>query len=143
LKIQYVDNTRTARARRYDWVLPLKFRSRGATEWLPGELVNISKTGLLFRSKIFLPLQAEFETRFNAHTLDDQVGAEIRCVCSVVRHAAPDTPFAVAGRILRSEMNGEVDYPWGRTVADLPVKKRKKAVKVSRGGRDMNSCRTN
>jgi hypothetical protein len=109
-----VVNTRTIRAQRYDVDLPLQFRSRGEIEWLPGELVNISNTGLLFRTESFLPLQAEFETRFNARTLDGQVGAEIRCVCSVVRHALQDASFAAAARILWSEMNGETDYPWGQ-----------------------------
>src|SRR3974390_3052368 len=115
-KIQSIVRTITKRARRYDLVLPLQFRGNGAAEWSTGELVNISRSGLLFHTSSSPPFGLEFEARFNIRNLDNQVAAEIRCSCAVARHDATGAPHAVAGRILRSEMNGAVDYPWGRTV---------------------------
>jgi hypothetical protein len=97
-----------------------------AADWSTGELVNISRTGLFFRTSSPPSFGSEFEARFNIRNLDNQVAAEIRCSCAVARHDATEAPFAVAGRILRSEMNGVIDYPWGRTV--LPSRKSLKAV---------------
>ncbi len=83
----------------------------GETEWTPGEIVNISRTGLLFRAAHQLPLAAEFELRFCVPSKPDCSGPEVRCTGIVVRHCAePGKLPATAGRICRSEFAGETEY---------------------------------
>ena len=122
MKTEPIVQTIAHRARRYELALPLQFRGNGAAEWSTGELVNISRTGLLFHTSSPPPFRSEFETRFNIRNLNNEVAAEMRCSCAVARRDAIGSAFAVAGRILKSVMNGLVDYPWGRTV--LPKTRR-------------------
>jgi hypothetical protein len=53
--------THSPRATRFSIQTPVLFRKRGQTEWQQGTTLNISRTGVLFHSKIDLPSKAHIE----------------------------------------------------------------------------------
>ena len=53
-----------ARATRRDLRIPLRYRVIGGEEWLQGETVNISESGLLFASNEMLEVDASLEITF-------------------------------------------------------------------------------
>jgi hypothetical protein len=51
----------SARAQRFPLNFPLLFRRKGELEWLDGETVNISRTGILFRTNATLQLDSKVD----------------------------------------------------------------------------------
>jgi hypothetical protein len=52
------------RAVRHDLRLPLRYRCEGDQEWIPGETINISESGLLFSTDKLLEVDARLEITF-------------------------------------------------------------------------------
>ena len=59
---------RLERPARQEIRIPLRFRMEGQKEWLPGETVNLSKTGLLFSADALIEIDTKIEITF--HTSD-------------------------------------------------------------------------
>jgi hypothetical protein len=55
----YVD-----RADRREFRTPVRFRRVGSTEWLMGETINLSETGLLFTSDVLFEVDTRLEITF-------------------------------------------------------------------------------
>jgi hypothetical protein len=68
------------RAQRFTMAVPLYFRKRGLSHWLEAQVVNISQTGILFRTDETVPSDAFLDVRvdFPAHS-------HLECQCTVVR----------------------------------------------------------
>ena len=68
------------RAQRFTMTVPLHFRKRGMSHWLEAQTVNISRTGILFRTDETIPADTFLDVRvdFPTHSL-------LECECTVVR----------------------------------------------------------
>jgi len=53
----------TSRATRFPLTLQLRYRESGTISWHEGSTINISRTGILFRTEQDLPLQTTLEMR--------------------------------------------------------------------------------
>jgi PilZ domain-containing protein len=52
------------RAPRHELRIPLRYRLQGQQNWLPGEAINMSESGLLFSSDELLELDARVQITF-------------------------------------------------------------------------------
>ena len=87
------------RAHRFDVQLPLRFRSKGETEWHDGRTVNISHTGALFLTDRSMEVHTEIELNLELPT---ETKAEIECRGEIVRTVLPasrEARPALAARI--------------------------------------------
>ena len=94
----------TPRAPRFPLQVPLRYRESGMMHWREGETLNISRTGILFRSKQGLPLRSVLEMRivFPAEIVRSSVPTTIACWGPVVRSQLlefPETRPAFAATI--------------------------------------------
>ena len=94
----------TPRAPRFLIQSALRYRVGAETDWLEGETVNISRTGILFRAQRPETVKTPIEMSFNLPvTLGDESGAIVFCQGEVVRTVLPhasDSPPELAARIL-------------------------------------------
>jgi hypothetical protein len=94
----------TPRAPRFPIQAALRYRVGNETDWLEGETVNISRTGILFRARKQEALKTPIEMSFNLPvTLADESGAIVFCQGEIVRTVLPpasDSPPRLAARIL-------------------------------------------
>ena len=102
------------RAQRFSIQTPLKFRASGEIDWKEGETVNISRTGVLFRSRSGMAVRAPVEMSFVLPTeVARPSGATVLCQGEVVRTVVRperDDIIAVAAKIL--------DYQLSRAIED-------------------------
>lgn len=56
--------TTDRRAVRHELHIPLRYRMEGAQEWLPGEAINMSESGLLFSSNQMLEVDSRVQITF-------------------------------------------------------------------------------
>jgi PilZ domain len=96
------------RAQRFSIQTPLRYRESGDSTWQEGETVNISRTGVLFRTQRTIasrtPLELSFELPIEVASLS---GATVICQGEVVRTVMPptsDDAAAVAARILEYQL---------------------------------------
>jgi hypothetical protein len=68
------------RAQRFTMAVPLYFRKRGMSHWLEAQLVNISQTGILFRTDETVPAEEFLDVR-----VDFPADSHLECQCTVVR----------------------------------------------------------
>jgi len=54
----------SARATRHDLRIPLRYRLEGRQDWLAGEAINMSESGLLFSSDELLELESRVQITF-------------------------------------------------------------------------------
>jgi hypothetical protein len=93
------------RATRYPIQMPVRFRERGQAEWQEGTTVNISRTGVIFQSRIDLPPKALIEMQIMLPHIIGEPTANVLCWGPVVRTDASLTEKrgqpALAAAILR------------------------------------------
>jgi|SRR5689334_10452759 hypothetical protein len=53
-----------ARALRHELHIPLRYRLEGRNDWLPGEAINMSESGLLFSSDELLEIDSRVQITF-------------------------------------------------------------------------------
>src|SRR5436190_12188596 len=58
--------TDAARAMRHELRIPLRYRLEGAQEWLAGEAINMSESGLLFSSDDLLEVDSRVQITFQS-----------------------------------------------------------------------------
>jgi hypothetical protein len=68
------------RAKRFAMPLPLHFRKGRRAPWLDAQIVNISHTGILFRTDETFPAHTSLEVR-----VDFPESSLLECQCRVVR----------------------------------------------------------
>lgn len=68
------------RAQRFTMTVPLHFRKRGMSHWLEAETVNISRTGILFRTDETVAANTLLEVQVNFPTQ-----SVLECLCTVIR----------------------------------------------------------
>ena len=68
------------RAQRFQITLPLRFRKSGVPHWIDAQIVNISRTGILFRTEETMPAASVLDIR-----VDFPTHASLECQCTVVR----------------------------------------------------------
>ena len=68
------------RAQRFTMTAPLHFRKRGMAHWLEAQIVNISQTGILFRTDETVPANTLIDVR-----VDFPEYSHLDCQCTVVR----------------------------------------------------------
>jgi PAS domain S-box-containing protein len=92
------------RAPRYTMQLPLQFRLVGESQWEPATTENISRSGVLFRTKRRLSTAAQIEVQLMLPVeITGDLSVEVACEGEVVRmiDAAPAVPAGVAAKILK------------------------------------------
>lgn len=91
------------RAQRFPIQTTLRYRESGETAWREGETVNISRTGVLFRTQRMVAEQTPVEMSFELPVeIAHDSAAVIFCQGQIVRTIMPpasDQPSAVAARI--------------------------------------------
>ena len=92
------------RAQRFPIQTPLRYRARGATDWIESRTINISRSGLLFHAaetldlKTVLAMQILFPTEITGGN-----PANVICLGSVARTEsllAPESPGVMAAAIV-------------------------------------------
>jgi hypothetical protein len=68
------------RAPRFPVTVPLSFRKSGMSHWIDGHTINISRTGILFRTEETIPQNSSLDIRVNFPT-----HPALECQCTVVR----------------------------------------------------------
>jgi hypothetical protein len=68
------------RAQRFTMAVPLHFREKGLEPWMEAQIVNISQTGILFRTDETVPADTRLEVR-----VDFPAYSHLDCQCTVVR----------------------------------------------------------
>jgi hypothetical protein len=71
------------RARRFPISVPLHYRKSGMSHWLDARTVNISRTGILFRTEEKIPEKSFLDIR-----VDFPTQSALECHCTVVRTEA-------------------------------------------------------
>ena len=98
-------NLSPTRAKRFKLHLPLKYRQLGESDWTAGTTENISRSGLLFRSKEPLPANVQIEISLVLPAeIAGLAAAEVVCRGEVVRTVQSETsPIgpALAAKILQ------------------------------------------
>jgi hypothetical protein len=92
-------NCLAKRSRRFDIELSLRYREKGAVNWLDGKSVNISTSGVLFRSGSFLPPETALEIALTLPVaIPGERAAEILCQGRVIRNVneGPSSPALAA-----------------------------------------------
>ncbi len=82
------------RAPRFPVRLPLRYRSIGATQWIDGQVENISRSGVLFRAANLVAVDTPVEMSF---VLPVGGGPGVICRGRVVRTVPPRADAAPAG----------------------------------------------
>ena len=72
--------SQTARAERFPLSVPLRFRKNRTSHWLEGRTMNLSRTGILFKTDEALPADSLLEIRVELHA-----NSMIECHGYVVR----------------------------------------------------------
>jgi hypothetical protein len=87
------------RAERHELRIPLRFRPEGREDWLPGETINMSESGVLFLSEAMIELDTRLEITFQTAG-DPLLHSSTRRAMVVRRTLAnwPDTRLAFAVR---------------------------------------------
>lgn len=75
------------RARRFPVHLPLRYRSVGAAHWRAGQVENISRSGVLFRTSYLLAVDTPLEMSFVLPVGPAKPG--VVCLGRVVRTVSP------------------------------------------------------
>jgi PilZ domain len=85
------------RAPRFPLELPIRCRRAGEDDWIDGVTINISRSGVLFRTSAPLDVDTTVEMRIALRGLSAQTG-ELRCDGRIVRIASadPTTPSMAA-----------------------------------------------
>ncbi len=100
-----------SRAPRFPIQIPMRFRESGAKEWHEGKSINISRTGILFRSDMDVLPKTLLEMQIILPPeIVGKKQVQVRCWGPVVRMAplAPDNDgTASAAVILRYRFHGE------------------------------------
>ena len=74
------------RERRHAHVVPVQYRENGRGEWMPGESVNLSRSGVLFRSDQALPEGVSVEVELEMpKELTGDAGSKVTCKATVAR----------------------------------------------------------
>src|SRR5262249_36589739 len=60
------DSSDSVRALRHELRIPLRYRMEGRQEWLNGETINMSESGLLFSSDDLLEVNARVQITFQS-----------------------------------------------------------------------------
>jgi PAS domain S-box-containing protein len=93
------------RAKRFKLHLPLKYRQLGENDWTAGTTENISRSGLLFRSKELLPANVQIEINLVLPAeIAGLAAAEVVCRGEVVRTVQSESSMvgpALAAKILQ------------------------------------------
>ena len=79
--------TPPTRAPRFSLHLPLRYRAVGQDGWHAGRTLNISRTGVLFRSEHLLGVDTPVEIALTLHPPGP--GPEVLCHGRIVRSLAP------------------------------------------------------
>jgi PilZ domain len=80
----------TERAPRFAIHTRLRYRARGGEQWNDGEMVNISRSGLLFRASQSLRVRTPLEMTFELPVeLSEGPAATVNCQGVVVRTVQP------------------------------------------------------
>ena len=82
------------RAPRFPVSLPLRYRSIGATQWIDGQVENISRSGVLFRAANLVAVDTSIEMSFVLPVGD---GPGVVCRGRVVRTVPPKADEAPPG----------------------------------------------
>jgi PilZ domain len=92
------------RARRFPLTLPIRCRRAGDEGWIEGVTINISKSGVLFRTSEPLDVDTQIEMRIVLRESPARAG-ELRCDGHIVRIASgdPTTP-SMAAAFTRSNL---------------------------------------
>jgi len=89
------------RARRFPLTLPIRCRRAGDEAWLEGLTINISSSGVLFRTSEPLDVDTRVEIRIVLGESSSQAG-ELRCDGNIVRIETGDsTTPSMAAAFLR------------------------------------------
>ena len=92
------------RAQRFPIQTTLRFRASGQSEWLEGETVNISRTGVLFQAQRVVLINTPVEMSFHLPVeIADESAAVVFCQGQVVRTVLPpatDASPVLAAKIL-------------------------------------------
>lgn len=79
-----------SRAPRFPIQTSLRFRIRDEKQWQQAETVNISRTGILFRAREWVPVMTPMEMRFELPVeISDGVASVVVCQGEVVRTVLP------------------------------------------------------
>lgn len=78
------------RAMRHQLNIPLRYRLEGQADWLAGEAINMSETGLLFSSDQLLEVDAKVQITFQSDDIP-QVKSSTR-LARVVRRTLSNWP---------------------------------------------------
>ena len=65
-RLQSDQTASDGRAVRHELHIPLRYRAEGGQDWLPGEAINMSESGLLFSSNEMLELDSRLQITFQA-----------------------------------------------------------------------------
>jgi len=92
----------TARARRFDLQLPVRFRPLGQAEWREARTENISCTGVLFRSEERLEVSRPVELVLVLEVdVEGEKSPEVICLGNVARQVTPNQSVAESGLAVR------------------------------------------
>ena len=80
----------TDRALRHELNIPLRYRLEGQADWLAGEAINMSETGLLFSSDQLLEIDAKVQITFQSDDIP-QIKSGTR-LARVVRRTLSNWP---------------------------------------------------
>ena len=90
------------RAQRFTIHAPLRYRAMGG-EWQEGTIVNISESGVLFRTNQEAPMTRDIEMQFSLPTsLTGEAAAQVACrgvITRAVSFAGSAEPTGLAARI--------------------------------------------
>ncbi|MGH7866112.1 MAG: PilZ domain-containing protein [Candidatus Dormibacteraceae bacterium] len=93
------------RAQRFQIHTPLRYRGAGGGEWRAGMIVNISESGMLFRTDQRLGANPEVEMRFSLSTgIRGEAAVQVVCrgvIARVVSEPGSMTVTALAARITK------------------------------------------
>lgn len=85
------------RAPRFAIEVPFYFRRRGESSWRQGMTDNISRSGVLFRSRDLLDEQTPIDMHFELPLqVSGRPGAVVACRGFVVRAVDPESPDALS-----------------------------------------------
>ena len=83
------------RAQRFPLTVPFHFRKSAMSQWLEAQIVNISQTGILFRTDETVPANTCLDVR-----VDFPEYSHLECECTVVR----TEPSLLAVKIQRHKL---------------------------------------
>ena len=95
----------TTRAPRYPLTMIARYRPAGTGEWLFGETVNVSDSGVLFRTSASAPRLAELlDIWLEMSSLGPRI-ANVCCIGRVIRtETSPESGTWIAATIMRYQL---------------------------------------